>query len=138
MPRPPKPTYVKARPGKGEGYWITRAFGEFSEKTGRRKGVRNSTIGPPTGREGPANRAAAQRWVDGLAEAAVKAERRADNPTLDGPGRGVLRLVERSTRETRTVQSHAERLTVFGGFTPAAGALPYGERTASPISGRRT
>src|SRR5437868_7033267 len=102
MPRRPKPTYVPARPGRGGGYWITRAFGEYSEQSKRRKGVRNYDIGPDSGKDAAANRAAAQRWVDGLVEEQAKAERRADNPTLDDLAEAFCEWSSRAGKELRT------------------------------------
>jgi integrase len=127
MPRPPKATWIPPRPGRGGGFWITRAFGEFSEKTGRRKGIKNHDIGPPTGRDAVANKAAAGRWVEGLVAAEAVAVRRGDNPT-------VLDLADAfcdwSSREVtlRTVKSHAERLRTFCRFK--AGSACYGDRDA--------
>lgn len=130
MPRPPKATWIDPRPSRGGGFWITRAFGEISEKTGRRKGVRNFDIGPPTGRDRAANRAAAQRWVDGLIADEAAAVRRGDSPTVADLADQFCEWSSKH-KERRTVASHAERLRTFCRFR--GGGTRYGDREAGTL-----
>lgn len=125
MPRPPKATWIPPRKGRGGGFWITRAFGEFSEVTGRRKGIQNHDIGPPTGRDAVANKAAARRWVEGLTAAEAVAVRRGDNPTLLDLADAFCTWSAREVEE-RTVKSHAERLRTFCRFR--VGLARYAEK----------
>ena len=130
MPRPAKATWIPPRAGRGGGHWITRAFGPISGTTGRRVGIRNSEIGPPSGREGPANRAEAQRWVDSLAEAERSAERRAGDPLVEDLIVLYLDWAERNVAP-RTLHAYQERLRKFAAFR--RGEVFYGELVASRL-----
>lgn len=112
MPRRPKVHYH----GRDK-CWITTAVGEYSAVSGRRKAARNYAIGPPTGRDGPANEAAAQIWLAGLLKAEAEAGRRATDPTLADLILAFLahgeRLVASGSREAVTVAGHATNLDTF-------------------------
>jgi integrase len=130
MPRRPKVHYHDR-----DQCWITTAVGEFSETSGRRKGVRNYEIGPPTGKEGPANEAKAQLWLAELLRAESEGTRRATDPLLSDLILAFLahaeRLAAAGERSLRTIEGHAERLDTFAAFRH--GALAYGDIPVSRL-----
>ncbi len=114
MPRTPRPYYHDR-----DKCWLSYSAGDFLP-SGRRKGVRNYQIGPPAGREGPANRAAADLWLAGLIAAEADGERRASDPLLSDLILAFLshaeRLAEAGARELQTIEGHAQHLDTFAAF----------------------
>ena len=92
--------------------WITTAVGEFSETTGRRKPVRNRDIGPPKGRDGAANQAAAELWLAERIKADAARERRATGLTLDDLA-NLYRKAMRDRLRPRTWEGYQQRLDRF-------------------------
>jgi integrase len=129
MPRTPKPYYHDR-----DKCWVSYSAGEFTP-AGRRKGVRNYRIGPPTGRDGPANRAAADLWLAGLIAAEAERARRLTDPLVEDLYPAFLDYAERRAaageRAMRTVESHAERLRLFANF--AHGGKLYGKLAVSRL-----
>jgi integrase len=129
MPRTPKPYYHDR-----DKCWVSYSAGEFTP-SGRRKGVWNYRIGPPTGREGLASRASADLWLAGLIASEAEGERRASDPLLSDLILAFLahaeRLVAAGSRESRTVEGHAEHLDTFAAFRH--GSRPYGDIPVSKL-----
>lgn len=111
MPRIPKPYYHDR-----DKCWVSYAVGELLP-SGRRRGERNDRIGAPEGRDGAANRAAAEVWLAGLLTAEAEAERRASDPPLSDVIEAYLdhaeRLRGRGERQDQTIQGHRMNLDTF-------------------------
>ena len=129
MPRTPKPYYHDR-----DRCWVSYSAGDYLP-SGRRKGVRNYEIGAPEGRDGPANRAAADLWLAGLIAAEADGERRASDPLLSDLVVAFLayaeRLVAAGSREMRTVDGHAHHLDTFASFRH--GGRLYGDIPVSRL-----
>jgi integrase len=125
MPRPPKVWYVKEG-----GYWLSTSIGERSDKTGRRLGKRNLDIGPPTGRDGARNRAAAELWLNEQlrAEAEAERDRCESDPTFARLAEMYLAWCKGRGLEARTLKGYAERLRAFAAFRHQG--VCYGDRLA--------
>jgi integrase len=125
MPRRPSVWYVREG-----GYWLSTSIGERSDKNGRRLGRRNLDIGPPTGRDGARNRAAAELWLNEQlrAEAEAERDRCESDPTFWTLSDLYLEWCSRRGVAERTVKGYTERLRVFGRFKHQG--IPYGKRLA--------
>ena len=116
MPRPPSAYYdQKAR------CWRSKSVGRLSERTGRPVGARNYDIGPPTGRDGTANKRAAQAWLDGLLDEERQAGRAATDPTF----------AELASAYLDWIAGHTEASTVAG--YREIGRASCRERVSTPV-----
>jgi integrase len=123
MARPPRVRWDERRKG-----WVSTAIGPVSDKTGRRVGLINRDIGPPTGRDGVRNRAAAELW---LAEQLEADRRPGGGQTLADLAELFLDWCAAEGRAERTIAGHVEKLRTF--CRARRGLVYYGELPAAQL-----
>lgn len=111
--------------------WRSKAVGPYSEATGRRIGVRNRDIGPPTGRDGAANRARAEQWLSGLVAQEANATRTATDPSLEELAETYLAWCAPRVAK-RTLDGYRWRLNAFCSEVDSRGVL-YGKRVVKTL-----